>query len=196
MGRLIGMRVFLFVLAYLTLVRDGVAFEFKYIETDKFYNTRVRELIESEYYFGKRALELKASTLGMKVRKGDMQKLKKYMREKAFLYGTCFDASILKKSDDANIDAQAYAVGCVKEGLKIADQVDRRAWSEWTGRSSTSGGDSVHVDLCFPSSSMQVPPLFEFLKDEESHPSGVLDYYKLKQCILASIDPGGLRLRR
>jgi hypothetical protein len=167
------------------------AFEFDYIQTEKFYNTRVREIIEKEYFVAKSVLEAQATTLGVNVRETDVRKLKTWMREKAFLYALCLDRAIRVNSDNDKIDLESYSVNCVKDGLRIADQVQRKAWSELVPRPAWPLGhqlqflveDAVHI--CLGGQSHRVLDdkyVFDFLRDNILV-YAVLDYHLLKECI-------------
>lgn len=104
------------------------------------------------------------------------------MREKAFLYASCFDSSIRKRSDNPSIDFQSYAVNCIKEGMRIADVVERKDWLEWSPRPHLTRPD---VDLCSVGSSIYGVPIYDFLKDADT--SRVVDYYKLKGCLMKKL---------
>jgi hypothetical protein len=166
------------------------AFDFEYMETEKAYNSTIKDAIEKEAVAAKLALKLKAESLGMSVRPFDLQKLNALLRNKAYLYASCLDRAIKARTNDAKIDVKSYGTACVKAGMKIADQIDREAWSEWgldISKNSTfdSRGCRGEALIFFDKSSY----VYDFLLDERERPNDflsyeVIDYYKFKKCIL------------
>jgi hypothetical protein len=175
-----------------TLIGPAHAFDFEYMETEHLYNTNIKDAMEKEYYVAMQALKLKADSLGMTVRSVDVTKLKELLRNKALLYGKCYDRAIRASSDNPKIILQNYSVACVKEGLKIADQIDRRAWSEWGLRPSSS--DLSHeIYMCNSEGKVWGLKTFEFLFDDEDtsrivrkdlYVVNATDYFRVKQCFL------------
>src|SRR5438552_689437 len=93
-------------------------YEFEYPETEKIYNTTIKDLMAKEYLAARQLMKLKADSLGMEVRKIDITKLQQLLRNKSFLYATCFDKAIRAKSDDPKISLEKHSLNCSKEGLK------------------------------------------------------------------------------
>src|SRR5260370_26694599 len=94
-----------------TLIGTAHAFDFEYMETEKLYNTSIKDAMEKEYYVAMQILKLKADSLGMTVRSVDVAKLKFLLRNKAFLYGQCYDRAIRARSDNnPKIVLQNYSV--------------------------------------------------------------------------------------
>jgi len=179
-------------LASFVLTADGWAFDFEYIQTEKFYNTRLREEIEKDFFAGTLALEAEAKTLGMKVRKVDMRKLRQRLRERALLYANCHDRAIRAKGDNNKTDATAFAVRCVKEGLRIADRMQRKALSDLVPRTDLEKRLGVppqvseyKIENCLREAIINQKNVFDFLKDDKKDfVIRVRDFLGLKECII------------
>lgn len=183
----------------LFIVGMGVAsanpYEFQYLETEKAYNSTIRDLMAKEYSVARRMLKLKADGLGMEVRKVDVTRLQELLRNKSFLYATCFDRAIRVTSDNPKINREKYSLDCIKEGLKIIDAIDRGgALQEW-GISTVSPMAESSFESCQLQGKIFGVRTFDFLIDEEVLPNinpeminqytvEVTDYYRVKKCVL------------
>jgi len=170
------------ILAILLGPTEVHAYDFTYMETDKLYNTSIKEIIEKNYRDAMIALKLKAESLGMEVRKVDIKRLRAILRNKAYLYADCVDRSIRTKSDSQKISVEKYVPACVKEGLKIADQVEREAWSEWGLKL-----PNIPTDLTICTLAGYVigfDKTYDFLAEEDDRWPIVTDHYRVKKCIV------------
>jgi hypothetical protein len=169
-------------------ITSAHAFDFEYMETEKAYNTTIKDEIEKAALAARMALKLKAESLGMTVRAVDVRKLNEILRNKAYLYASCLDRAIRARSGSSRVDLKSYSASCVKEGLKIADQIDRSAWSEWgldvSNFTFDTRGCTVEASLPFNKS-------YDFLLEDDEQPGHVhsfdievFDYYGFKKCIL------------
>jgi hypothetical protein len=169
-------------------ITPAYAFDFEYIETEKAYNTTIKDAIEKEALAARMALKLKADSLGMAVRAVDIRRLNQLLRNKAYLHASCLDRGLRARSDGSKVDLKSYSASCVKEGLKIADQVDRKAWSEWGLDSSSSTFDT---NVCMLGASAPFDKSYDFLLEDDERPGGInsfgiqiFDYYRFKKCIV------------
>jgi len=166
----------------LSTINLSRAFDFAYMETEKFYNSQIRDSIQKEYDVAMKAYEERAKNLGMMVRLADVKNLKKILRNKAFLFANCMDRGIHARSDAPKLSVQTYSIKCINDGLRIADQINRKAWSEWgpTVFESKASGCDVRANVLFDKT-------YDFLLDDpKSNLESVTDYYCYKQCM---IDP-------
>jgi hypothetical protein len=172
-------------------------YEFQYPETEKAYNTTIRDLMAKEYYAARQALKLKADSLGMEVRRIDVTRLQELLRNKSFLYATCLDRAIRTKSDDPKINLEKYSLDCARGGLKIIDTLGRGALGEWGIPALDSLGESSLM-ICQMQGKVFGVRTFDFLIDEDELPKinmdkinlyavGVTDYYRVKKCILEKL---------
>jgi hypothetical protein len=177
------------------LDHEARAFDFEYMETEQFYNTTVRGYFEKEFLGAMAVLESKARALNMEVRKIDIDKLQKIMQERALISAQCMDKGIRARTDNGAINLESYFARCYSDGLTIADQIERKAWSEWpiswfrqTVLDSTLTG-------CRLTSYVVGVRIFDFLKGSDLHdtvhPSSkdtlgiVFDNFAFKQCVVS-----------
>jgi hypothetical protein len=180
-----------------TTYASAQPYEFQYLETEKVYNTTIRDLMAKEYYAARQQLKLKADSLGMEIRKIDITRLQELLRNRSFLYATCFDRAIRVKSDNPKISQEKYSLDCAKEGLKIIDAIDRGALGEWGIPALDSMGES-YFNLCQGEGKVYGVRTFDFLIDEDELPNinkdkinlytvVVTDYYRVKKCIVEKL---------
>jgi hypothetical protein len=186
------------ILAVLTsavLAGRAHAFEFDNAAAEHFFDTRVRAAIEGEYRWALVDLQAQARAGGTDVQMADVQLLKLWMIQKAFLYGSCFDRAIGANSERGTIDVASYSANCVTEGLRIADQFQRKAWTEMFPRPDSEEAahyrslDEQEVYSCLFGATLESEfalsqkHIFAFLSEGQSHVF-VRDYHRLKECVL------------
>lgn len=144
----------------------------------------IRDSIEKEYYVAMKALEARAGNLGMMVRSVDVGHLKKILRDRAFLYASCLDRGIRAGSDNPKVSVEGYSIACVREGMKIADQIDREAWAELGAKNVSPAMRALCVHL----GHVPFDKMYDFLLGDPGSISAsevrVMDPYKVKQCLM------------
>jgi hypothetical protein len=160
-------------------------FAFEYMETDVFFQSRVRLSIQKEYMDAVVVLKAKADRFGIDVRMVDIEKLKLHLSEKAFLLARCLDVAIRQASDRNGKKLEPFATECVRLHLEFIDKVERDSIVLPSPYQMSDSLRKSQIEYCSIRSQIFNAPRFDFLMlgDKSTYSPMLRDYIRFRACI-------------